>query len=117
MCSTYWVDWGFHKSAWQRKPKENKMGAYEEEEQSAFQKYRVVLGCGLVAVIAVAVWFGQKHSARASRPRQEQNVILVNLPPPPPVPPAPRPPSQSPPPTESQQKMIEQAPVNETETK
>jgi periplasmic protein TonB len=94
------------------------MSIYEEEERSAFQKYRVVLGCGLVAVIAVAVWFGQKHSARASHPRQEQNVILVNLPPPPPVPPAPRPLLQSaPPPAESQPRMIEQVPVNETETK
>ena len=94
------------------------MGTYEEEEQSTFQKYRVILGCGLAAVIAVAAWFGQRHSTRASRPRPEQNVILVNLPPPPPVAPAPRPPSQSPPPpVESQQKMIEQAPVNETETK
>jgi outer membrane biosynthesis protein TonB len=94
------------------------MDAYEDEERSAFQKYRVILGCGLVAVVAVLVWFGQKHSTRASRPRQEQNVILVNLPPPPPVPPAPRPPPQSaPPPAESQQKMIEQAPINETEPK
>jgi periplasmic protein TonB len=94
------------------------MRAYEEEERSAFQKYRAVLVCGLVAVIAVAVWFVQKHSVRATHSRQEQNVVLVNLPPPPLLPPAPRPPPQSaPPPAESQQKMIEQVPVNEPETK
>ena len=94
------------------------MRGYEEEERSAFQKYRVILGCGFVAVIAVAVWFGQKHFARTSHPRPQQNVVLVNLPPPPPIPPPPRPPSQSPPPpVEGQQKMIEQTPVNETETK
>ena len=94
------------------------MDVYEEEERSAFQRYRVIIGCGLVAVIAVVVWFGQKHFARASRPRPASNLILVNLPPPPPLPPTPRPSSPSPPPpTESQQKMIEQAPVNETESK
>jgi len=91
------------------------MGAYEEEEQSVFQKYRVIIGCGLIAAIAIAGWFGQRVFVRTSPSRQEQHVILVNLPPPPPLPP---PPAQLPPtPTESEQKMIEQEPVNEMESK
>ena len=50
-----------------------------------FKKYRVILVCGLVAAIAVAVWFGPKaFQFGAAHSRQEQNVILVNLPPPPP---------------------------------
>jgi protein TonB len=95
------------------------MGAYDEEEPSASQKYRAIIGCVLVVAIATAVWFGLKHLGQASHSRQEHRVILVNLPPPPPLPPpAPRP-SQlpPPPPTESEQKMIVQAPVNEAETK
>jgi len=93
------------------------MGAYEEEEPGVFQQYRVIIGGSLIATIAIAVWFGQKHFAQTSRPRQEQHLILVNLPPPPPPPP-PRPPTQSPPPpAESEQKMIEQVPVNAMESK
>ena len=93
------------------------MGAYEEEEQSFFQKHRVIIGCALIAAIAVAVWFGQGLFGRTARPRQEHNVILVNLPPPP-LPPPPPPPSQlPPPPTESEQKMIAQEPVTEIESK
>jgi protein TonB len=113
MCSICWGDLGFHKSASQQKPKENEMGAYDEEEQSAFQKHHVIIGCGLVVAIGIAVWFGQRRFDRTSRPRQEQNVILVNLPPPLPPPPSQLPP----PPTESEQKMIAQEPVNEMESK
>lgn len=94
------------------------MGAYEDEEPGAFQKYRVIIGCGLIAAIATAVWFGQKRFNRTSHARQEQRVILVNLPPPPPLPPpAPRPSQLPPPPAASEQKMIMQAPVNEVESK
>jgi protein TonB len=92
------------------------MGVYEEEEPSAFQKYQVVIGCGLIAAIATAVWFGHKRFDRNSHSLQEQHVILVNLPPPPL--PSPPPPSQlPPPPTETEQKMIEQEPVSEPEAK
>jgi len=93
------------------------MGAYDEEEPSGSQKYRVLAGCGLIAAIATAVWFGQRRFDRTSHPRQEQHVILVNLPPPPPLPSPPRPSQLPPPPTESDQKMIAQEPVSETASK
>jgi protein TonB len=95
------------------------MGFYEEDEQSFFQKHRVVIGCGLLVVLAIAVWFGQRIFDQNSRPRREQNFIMVNVPPPPPLPPPPPPPSQAPsPPTESDDnKMIEQVPVDQMEAK
>jgi len=93
------------------------MGAYEEEEPSVFHRYRVIIGCGFMALIGVAVWFGRRNFDQPSRPRREQNVVLVNLPPPPPLPPPPRPQAQPLPPMESEQKMVTQEPVNETESK
>jgi periplasmic protein TonB len=94
------------------------MGDYQEEEQGVFQKYRVIIGCALVAAIAIVVWFGQRRVDRTSRPRQEQHFILVNLPPPPSLPAPVRVPPQSlPTPTESKQEMIAQEPVNEAESK
>jgi periplasmic protein TonB len=94
------------------------MRYYEEEERDSFQKYRAIIGCGLIAAIAIAVWFGQRFFRQTSRPRQEQRVVMVNLPPPPVRAAPPPPPAQPPPiPTESEQKMIAQEPVSETESK
>ena len=91
------------------------MGIFDEEEPSVFQKYGLIIGFSVVSAIAVALWFGRRQFEGTSRPRQEQNMILVNLPPAPlPPPPAP---SQLPPPTESEQKMIAQEPVNAMESK
>lgn len=93
------------------------MSAYEEEEPGILQKYRVIIGCGLAAAIAITVWFGQRHFDRPSRSRHEQNVILVNLPPSQPPPPPP-PPSQLPPTlAASEQQMVAQEPVNAMESK
>ena len=94
------------------------MGWYEEEERSFFEKHRVIVGCGLVVAIAIAVWFGHNVLEQTTRARQENNVVFVSLPPTPP--PAPRPPPPSrlpPPPTESEQKMIEQVPISDMESK
>jgi hypothetical protein len=114
----YWDDWGLHKSASQRNLKGNKMRVYEEDEPSFFQKHRVMIGCGFLAALAIAVWFGQRLFEQNSRPRREQNFILVNVPPPPPLPPPPPPSQAPPPPPESDDnKMIEQAPVDQMETK
>ena len=94
------------------------MGAYEEEEPGVFQKYRLLIGGGLVAILAIAVGFGLSRFHPTARPRREQNIVMVNLPPPPPLPPPPRPRIESPPPsTESEPKMITQEPVNENESK
>ncbi|HVM59338.1 MAG TPA: TonB C-terminal domain-containing protein [Verrucomicrobiae bacterium] len=95
------------------------MGVYEEDEPSFFQKHRVIVGCGLVAALAIAVWFGQKLVNQTSRSHQEQRMVMVRLPPPPVTPPPPPPPRSQlpPPPTESEQKMIAQVPVVDMETK
>jgi outer membrane biosynthesis protein TonB len=91
------------------------MRPYEEDEQSFLQKHRLMVGFGLLAAIAIAVWLGQKVFDQNTRPRHDQDFVMVDLPPPPPAPP---PPSQAPPtPTESDDKMVEQSPVDETETK
>ena len=88
------------------------MGAYDEEESKLGRRSRVLIGCGVLVALAGGVWFVQKRFDRSSRSHAEQNVVYVNLPPPPP-PPAPPPP----PPQKIEQKMIEQDPVNELETK
>jgi protein TonB len=94
------------------------MDFYEQEEPSFFQKHRVTVGCGLVAVIAVAVWFIRKQTSQISQSHVEQRLIMVSLPPPSVVPPPPPPRPQTPTvPTESEQKMIVQEPVAETESK
>jgi periplasmic protein TonB len=92
------------------------MDFYEQEEPSFFQKHRVTVGCGLIAVIAAAVWFIRKQTSQISQSHVEQRLIIVSLPPPSVAPPPlrPQPPTV---PTESEQKMIVQEPVAETESK
>lgn len=94
------------------------MGVYDEEEPGIFQKYRVLIACGLIAAIAIVVWFSKGRFDQTSRSRQDQKLIMADLPPPPSLSPPPPSPSQLPPaPTENEQKMIEQEPVNALESK
>ena len=88
------------------------MGAYDEEQPRGGSRFRVLIGCAVVVAIGGGVWFAQKRINQSARSRQDQNLVMVNLPLPPP-PPAPPPP----PPPKIEQKMIEQEPVNEQETK
>ncbi len=92
------------------------MGLYEEDEPSSFRKYRVLIGCVVVAALVIAVTLGQRLLKQSSRSHQQQDFIMVNMPPPP-APPPPPTPSQTRPPSESDEKMIEQVPVDEMETK
>ena len=93
------------------------MGVYDEEVPSWFQKYRVLVVCGILAAIAIAVWFA-KGSFDVSRARQDQKMVMIDLPPPPSVAPPPPPPSQlPPPPMESEQRMIAQEPIAAAESK
>ena len=89
------------------------MGAYDEEQPSGGSRFRVLIGCVVVIAIGGGVWFAQKRINQSARSRQDQNLVMVNLPLPP-LPPAPPPP---PPPSRIEQKRIEQEPVNEQETK
>jgi outer membrane biosynthesis protein TonB len=93
------------------------MGIYDEEVPSVFHKYRVLIVCGILTAIAIAVWFakGRFEIARAS---QERKMVMVDLPPPPSAVPPP-PPSQlpPPPPMETEQRMVTQDPVAEAESK
>jgi len=93
------------------------MGVYDEEELGLFQQYRVLIVCGIIAAIAIAVWFA-KGRFETSRARQDQRIVMIDLPPPPAVTPPPPPPSKlPPPPMETEQKMIAQEPVNAVEAK
>lgn len=94
------------------------MYPYQEEEPGFLQKHRVIIGCGLIVVIAIAVWLGKGRFENA-KSHQSQKLVMIDLPPPPVQVPPPPPPSQTPPPPpmESEEKMIAQEPVNEAESK
>ena len=93
------------------------MGIYDDEEPSFFQKYRVLIVCGILASIAITVWVA-KGQFEISRSRQDQKMVMVDLAPLPTVLPPPPPPSQlPPPPMETEQKMITQDPVNAIDSK
>jgi len=92
------------------------MGAYDEDDPTFFEKYRLIIGGVIIVGIGVAVWFCQGAFEHASRASQEQRMVMVDLPPP--APPPPPPPSQAPPPpAENDDKMISQEPVDAMETK
>jgi hypothetical protein len=88
------------------------MDPYEDQEPSFFQKHKVIILCGLVAIIAVAVWRGRKRFEHKSQSLSQDNFMFVNLPPS--LPPLPPPP---PPPQEVKQEMISQEEVDPSETK
>lgn len=93
------------------------MGIYDEEVPSFFQKYRVLVVCGILTAIALVVWFA-KGKFETSRSRYDQNTVMVDLPPPPSVMPPPPPPSQlPPPPMENEERMIAQEPMAAAESK
>ena len=97
------------------------MGIYDEEEPSVFQKYRVIIVCGLIAAIAIVVVVWPENSsvetsrshARTKRSVYDRFVAAV----PPRAPPSAVPLIHLPPPMESEQKMIAQEPVNAAESK
>jgi len=92
------------------------MGAYEDDAPSFFQKHRLMIAGGCLAVLAIAVWFG-KGRFDTSRARSEQRMVMIDLPPPPPLTPPLTPPSRVTPPPQTEQKMMEQEPVNAEESK
>jgi hypothetical protein len=94
------------------------MGIYDEEAPSFLQRYRVLVVCGILTALAIVVWFA-KGSFDLSRARQNQNMVMVDLPPPPSsMVPLPPPPSQlPPPPMENEQRMITQDPVAAVDSK
>jgi outer membrane biosynthesis protein TonB len=95
------------------------MDFYEEDEPGFFQRHRTIVAGVFVVAVAIAVWLGQGLLHQVSQTHSEQRVVMVNLPPPPapPPPPSPRPAQPTPAPDEADQKIIEQAPVTEAESK
>ena len=93
------------------------MGIYDDEEISFFQKNRVLIVGGIITVIAFMVWFC-KGKFETSRARQDQKLVMIDLPPPAVAPPPPPPTAKlPPPPMETEQKMIAQEPMNAVEAK
>ncbi|MEI6083054.1 MAG: TonB C-terminal domain-containing protein [Verrucomicrobiota bacterium] len=87
-----------------------------DEEPGPLHKYRAVIGGGIVVVLGIAVWFSKGLFDQSSRSRPDQRMVMIDLPPP--APPPPPPPTQAPPPpTETEQKMIAQETVDDSETK
>ncbi len=87
----------------------------EEDEPNFFQRHRALSAVLGVVVLGGIVMGAMKLGRHEEGPRRSQNVTMVNLPPPPPPPPKiePPPPQETPP----EQKMIEQAPIDEPEEK
>lgn len=93
------------------------MGIYDEEVPSVFQKYRVLIVCGILTVIALPVW-SVKGRFEASRGRQDHKMVMIDLPPlSSVVPPPPLPSQLPPPPMETEQRMIAQEAVASVESK
>lgn len=82
------------------------------EEKTFFQRYRWVIVGGLVLVGGVVTFASKMSSGKstASSKPVEMTAVQIKLPPTPPPPPPPPPPPQ---PEVKEEKMIEQAPVNE----
>jgi periplasmic protein TonB len=93
------------------------MDFYEEDEPGFFQRHRAIVAGAFVVAAAIAVWLGQGLVHQVSRTHSEQRVVMVNLPPPTAPPPPPRPMQPQAAPAETDQKMIEQAPVTEADSK
>ncbi|MEO8350649.1 MAG: TonB C-terminal domain-containing protein [Chthoniobacteraceae bacterium] len=88
----------------------------EEDEPNFFQRHRALSAVLGVLVLGGIIIGAKKLGHQEEGPRRSQNVTMVNLPPPPPPPPPkiePPPPPQTP----QEQKMIEQAPIDEPEDK
>jgi len=84
----------------------------EEEEKTFFQRYRMVIIGGVVligGVVAFASKMSGNKSTASSKPI-EMTAVRIQLPPTPPPPPPPPPPPQQ---EVKEEKMVEQAPVNE----
>ena len=95
-----------------------KPSMHEDDERTFLQKHRMMAVVSVLfigALLFVVIW--KKGIASGSSTRRASEVVSVRLPPPPPTPP---PPASTPPPTQEikqEQKMIEQAPVNDNEEK
>lgn len=89
----------------------------EEDERTFLQKHRAMLSVAIVVLVAAVMVFAvKKLSGSGGGARRGPEMIAIRLPPPPPTPP----PAATPPPAQDikqEQKMIEQAPVNENEEK
>jgi len=91
---------------------------YDEKDDLTFmERHKVVLSVVAVVVIAVGVFILQgKFSKPSSSQRKGPDIVSIRLPAPPPTPP---PPAPTPPPPQEvkEQKMVEQAPVDDKEEK
>ncbi len=95
--------------------------AYEdpEDDRTFFERHRLLV-VGVVLLVGaglVGVWF--KSASKSGRHTKQEKITMVDIMPPPPPPrptpvPTPPPPREEPPPPEDQ-KMIEQAPLTESE--
>ena len=85
------------------------------EERNFFQKYGFACGVVVLGLAAVGVFAGRSFSTGKPMQRKGPDVLAIRLPPMP----TPPPPAQPPPPPQQklEQKMIEQAPVDDKEEK
>ena len=88
----------------------------DDEEKGFSQRYGFAMGIGVLVVAAVLVFAGRDlfSSGKSSmrKPQEITSIRLPPMPPPPPPPPQPKPPEQK-----IEQKMVEQAPVDDKEEK
>jgi len=89
----------------------------EDDEKTFLERHRVVLSVVILTVIVVVVTtLQQKFSSHGSSQRKGPDMVAIRLPAPVPTPP----PAPTPPPPQEikqEQKMVEQAPVDEKEEK
>ena len=82
------------------------------DERGFLRRYGIVMGVAAVIIIVGVTVARQLASSRTPPPRREQEITMVKLLPPPLLPPPP-----PPPPEVQEQKMIEQTPVDDKESK
>lgn len=83
------------------------------DERGFLQRYGFVLGIGAVLVVVAVIFVGQSFAKSSSPPHKMPEVTMVRIvstPPPPPPPPPPQP-------KMAEEKMLEQAPVDDSEAK
>jgi len=84
------------------------------EQRGFLQKYGFALGIGAVGLVVVGLIVGQMMNGKKEAPRKQQEVVMIRSIPTPPPPPQPKPPE---PPKQTEEKMMDQTPVDASEDK
>jgi len=84
------------------------------EQRGFLQKYGFALGIGAVGLVVIGLVVGQMLTSKKEAPRRQQEVVMVRSIPTPPPPPQQKPPE---PPKQTEEKMMDQTPVDASEDK